>query len=210
MLNRKLKKPVVYSMYGCAFLLLFTGVFFIEKAITSKNFENADDYNYVSRTVFDDSIPVVSTKDVLIRPYTASNVIVVKDFYDYKADDEMQQKSIIVHDRTYLQNSGVSYGLEESFDVVSILDGTVVKVSQDDLLGNIVEIKHDNDIISTYQSLGEVNVKENDTVSQGQVIGKSGSANISTDLGNHLYFELVVKGSIVNPENYYDKQINEL
>ena len=78
------------------------------------------------------------------------------------------------------------------------------------MLGNIVEITHDNEIISIYQSLSEVSVKENDVVTQGQVIGKSGSANISTDLGNHLYFELVVKGSIVNPENYYDKSVNEL
>lgn len=210
MTKRKLKRPVVYCLYGCAFLLLFTGIFFIEKAIGSKTFSNDEDFDYITRTVFDDSIPVVNTKETIIKPYTAENVKIVKNFYDYKAEAEAQQNSIVVHDRTYLQNSGVSYGLEDTFEVVAVLGGTVSKVSQDDLLGNIVEITHDNEIISIYQSLSEVSVKENDVVTQGQVIGKSGSANISTDLGNHLYFELVVKGSIVNPENYYDKSVNEL
>lgn len=210
MIERKLKKPVVYCLYGCAFLLLFAGIFFIEKAIGSKTFTDDEDFNYVSRTVFDDSIPVVNTKETIIKPYTTENVKIVKSFYDYKAEAETQKNSIVVHDRTYLQNSGVSYGLEDIFDVVAVLDGTVSKVSQDKLLGNIVEITHNNEIISIYQSLGEVTVKENDVVNQGTVIGKSGSANISTDLGNHLYFELVVKGSIVNPENYYDKSVNEL
>lgn len=210
MTKRRLKKPVVYSLYGCAFLLLFTGIFFIEKAIGANNFQSNENFSYVSRTIFDESIPVVSTKETIIRPYTADTVKIVKSFYDYQAEADAQQNSIIVHDRTYLQNSGVSYGLEETFDAVSILNGTVTKVAEDKLLGNVVEIAHDNEIISIYQSLSEVNVKENDVVSQGQVIGKSGSANISTDLGNHLYFELVVKGSIVNPENYYDKSVNEL
>lgn len=210
MTNRKLKKPVVYSLYGCAFLLLFTGVFFIEKAIGNKNFDNEEEYDYTTRTVVDDTIPVVNTEEKIIRPYTAGEVKVVKSFYDYQAEAASQQKAIIVHENTYLQNSGVSYGFEQTFDVVAILDGTVSKVKKDELLGNIIEITHDNEIISIYQSLSEVNVKENDVITQGQVIGKSGSSNMMADLGNQLYFELVVKGSIVNPENYYDKTVNEL
>ncbi|MEG0026307.1 MAG: M23 family metallopeptidase [Bacilli bacterium] len=210
MTNRKLKKPVVYCLYGSAFLLLFAGIFFIEKGIGLKAFRGNEDFNYVSRTVFDDSIPVVNTNGTITRPYTAPNVKIIKNFYDYKADEQQQQSSIIIHDKTYLQNSGISYGLEEMFDVMAVMGGTVTKVTKDNLLGNIIEIKHDNEIISIYQSLSSVNVKQNDIVNQGQIIGKSGNSNISTDLGNHLYFELVIKGTIVNPENYYDKKINEL
>ena len=78
------------------------------------------------------------------------------------------------------------------------------------LLGKIVEITHEDNLVSVYQSLGEVMVKEGDSVLQGQVIGKSGEANISKDLGNHLHFELIHNGINVNPENYYDKQLNDL
>ena len=37
---------------------------------------------------------------------------------DYKSEAENQEKSLIYYENTYLQNSGVSYGREASFDVV--------------------------------------------------------------------------------------------
>ena len=65
-------------------------------------------------------------------------------------------------------------------------------------------------MISVYQSLGEVNVSLNDVVKQNQVIGKSGTSNIDLSLGNHLHFELMVKGEVVNPEDYYFKKLADL
>ena len=101
----------------------------------------------------------------------------------------------------------MDFGLADTFDVVSVLDGTVLDVREDELLGNIVEIKHDNDLISSYQSLSEVKVKKNDTVKQGQVIGKSGTNTIDQDMGNHLHFELYKSGEIVDPSKYFDQVI---
>ena len=134
----------------------------------------------------------------------------VKAFYDYQADAKEQEKSLILSENTYIQSSGASYGGKENFEVVAILDGTVTDVKEDNLLGKIIEISHGNEVISVYQSLSDVKVKKDDKITQGQVIGTSGTANIDKDLGNHLYFELIVKGSNVNPEEYYDKKINEL
>ena len=109
-----------------------------------------------------------------------------------------------------MQNSGIAYGGKDNFDVIAILDGEVVEVKNDKLLGNIVQIKHNEKIISVYQSLSETNVKKGDTIKQGQVIGKSGTSNISKDLGSHLLFELIINGTTVNPEDYYDKLVNEI
>ena len=86
----------------------------------------------------------------------------------------------------------------------------MTEVKEDKLLGKIIQMKHDKDIISIYQSLSETSVKKGDTVKQGQVIGKSGTSNISTDLGSHLLFELIINGSTVNPEEYYDKLVSEI
>ena len=78
------------------------------------------------------------------------------------------------------------------------------------MMGTTVQIKHDNNLISVYQSLSNVKVKVDDTVIQGQVVAQSGESNINKDLGNHLHFELYHNGNIVNPEEYYNKSIEEL
>lgn len=206
--NRRLKKPVVYLMYSLGFVLLVSIAYLIEGALSPKKLD--DNPLYVSNTIFDDIVPVVATDTKIIRPYTDTEVKILRNYYDYKGEEKDQEQSIIVYDKTYLQSSGITYGGKDAFDVVSILDGTVLSVKEDELLGNVVEIRHDNDIISVYQSLGDVNVKINDSVKQGQVIGKSGTSNLNKDLGSNLYFELIIKGVIVNPDAYYDKNINEL
>lgn len=206
--NRRLKKSVVYLLYGLGFVLLVGVAFTIENVFTKKTFD--DKLTYVSKTVFDEVVPVVATDYKVIRPINKSEIQVVYGYYDYKADEENQKNSILVYDKTYMQSSGITYGYNESFDVVSILDGKVITVKQDELLGNIVEIEHSNGIISVYQSLDNVNVKVNDTIKQGTIIGKSGKNNLNKTTEYCLYFEMIVNGSLVNPNEYYDKSINEI
>lgn len=212
MTKRKLKKPVLYGIYACIALFAFSTIYVVETNVL-KGTKKEEQPSHVSKTIFEeDNLPVVNETEepTLIRPYTDTEIQIVKNYYDYQAEAENQVNSIIYHENTYLQNSGVSYGGKDNFDVVAILDGTVTDVKEDDLLGKIIEIKHDNNIISTYQSLSEISINKNDTVKQGQVIGKSGTCNISKELNSHLTFELIIKGQIVNPENYYDKKISEL
>ena len=113
-------------------------------------------------------------------------------------------------ENTYLPSTGIDYQADYNFDVVSILDGVVITVKEDQTLGKLVEIKHKNNIISTYQSLSEILVKEGDEVKQGTIIGKSGTSNIQKDIGNHLHFELTIDSKTVDPEEYYDKELGNL
>ena len=78
------------------------------------------------------------------------------------------------------------------------------------MLGNVVEIKHSNELISVYQSLSEINVEKDQTVTKDQVIGKSGTNNIAAILDDHLHFELYYKGQVVNPNEYLGKTLKEL
>ena len=205
MKTRKLKKSVIPALYALAIVAVLGSVYLIENAMNNRDFEKEDHYGKVNKTIIDDTKPVVNEEVTIIRPYKDTQIKIVKNYYDYKGTEESQQNSLIYHDNTYIQNSGVAYGGKENFEVVSVLDGTVVEVKEDKLLGKIVQIKHANDIISVYQSLGTVNVKKDDTVKQGDVIGTSGTSNISKDLNSHLSFELIKSGQIVNPEEYYDK-----
>lgn len=209
MKKRKLKKEVVISFYVAGFISLIGVLYSIEKTLFPVSVEN-EDIKYVDKTIFDNVIPVVKEEVEIKRPYLDTDIKIIRNFYDFNATEEEQKNSLIYNDSTYLQSSGVSYGKEDIFDVVSILDGTVIDVKEDVLLGKIVEVQHTNDMISVYQSLGEVEVSVNDTVSQGQVIGKSGKSNIDSSLGNHLHFELMIKGEVVNPEEYYLKKLEDL
>ena len=219
MKRRKLKPFMVPVMYVLSIAMLLGSVYFIEKLINNQVFQS-NDVEEVEDVIHEEElepeesytsdIPVVNTDPVIMRPYTNGNVKIVKNYYDYQADASSQEGSIVYYGNTYMQNSGVDYGMDAEFEVVSILDGTVTEVVEDDIMGKTVKIKHSNDLISVYQSLGSVDVKENDAVTQGTIIGKSGEANISPELGNHLHFELYHQGTVVNPENYYDKLLGEL
>ena len=100
--------------------------------------------------------------------------------------------------------------MDEKFEVLSVFDGTITKVENNEMVGKTVEVKHSNNIISVYQGLSEVNVKEGDTVTQGTKIGTSGTSKVNNNLGNHLHFELYVDGQVVNPEDCFNKKLNEL
>ncbi len=206
----KLKKPALYGIYTGLFALLLGALYYVD--YSNNNLKDSEpeeeEYDYVSELYESENLPVVGTSSIIIRPYNDSNVQIVQSYYDYQGTEEEQENSIINYEQTYLQNKGTCYGGVENFDVVSVLDGTVVSVEEDNLLGTVVEIKHSDEVTTIYQSLTDVSVKENDSVAQGQVIGKSGTSNINKDLGDHLAFELKINGSYVNPEEYYDKDIN--
>lgn len=214
-MNRRLKKSVVYVLYGLAFLFMLTGLFYIDSTSDSKEGMTDQEYRYVSQDVMEDDkdIPVNAIEEngiTIIRPYTSDSVKILKNYYSLSDDESTQENSLIYYNDTYMPSSGVSYGEDNIFDVVSILDGEVIEVKEDDILGNVITIKHDNGIMSSYQSVSEIVVKNGDKVKQGNIIAKSGTSNISTDLGNHLYFELIINGVNVDPEDYYDKNIDEI
>ena len=208
-MKRQLKKSVVYGLYGLSFTLLVGGIALLGFSVKDLN---KQDTSYVSKGILDyeEKVPVVSDEVKITRPYIDTEVKVSKNFYDYLAESKEQEQSLIYYEGTYMPSSGVSYSKGDVFDVVAILDGTVKDVKEDTTLGNIITIEHENGITSVYQSVGEITIKANDTVTKGQVIAKSATSNISTDLGNHLYFELIIDGICVDPENYYDKSINEI
>ena len=205
----RLKKGVIIGAYLIAFSLTGMSAFFVSQNMQANN-PAEEDIEYVNSSIIDDKKDqeVIKEEVKMVKPYTNDQVETLKYFYDYLGEASSQEKSILYHENTYIQNSGMDFGLTDTFDVVSVLDGTVLDVREDELLGTVVEIKHDNDFISSYQSLSEVSVKKNDTVKQGQVIGKSGTNTIDQDLGNHLHFELYKSGEVVDPSKYFDQVIS--
>ena len=163
--------------------------------------------DYVNEEIIDRSLPVINTKKTIINPFIDPSVKEGKLYYDYKADEENQINSIVIRDNTYTQNTGIDYVSDTPFDVVAILEGTISSIKEEDSLGKTIEIKHDNGLISIYQSLSDISVKKGEIVTQGQVIGRSGENEVDKELGNHLHFEIYNNGKSVNPNNYLNKEV---
>ena len=164
--------------------------------------------DYTMDELIESEIPVVSEVITIINPYSDQSVTIKKGYYEPASDEDSQLSSIIKHDNTYIQNTGIDYVGENTFDVLAILNGVVINTKDDEELGKTVEIRHDNGMISIYQSLSEVYVQKDDVISQGLVIGKSGENKLDKDLGNHLHFEIYDNGQSVNPLNYLNTQIS--
>lgn len=192
--------PTLYSIFAVvAVVSLFLSIEVIEEK---------ENITYVSNAILDEYVPVVNVEDTIKKPFTDEKVNISNNYYDYKSKEE-QTNSIIYYENTYLQNTGINYKSDEVFDVISILSGEVIEVENEELLGKSVTIRHDNELISVYQSLSEVSVSVGDKVTTGQIIGKSGSCNLITNSKNNLHFELYANGNIVNPEDYYDKKLSD-
>lgn len=206
--NRKLKKSVIYALYAFGFITIMGTVYLLDMISNKTRF--TDNNTYVNKVILEYDTPVVNVEDSIIKPYLEESITIGRNFYDYQATSEEQQQSLIYYEGTYIPNTGVDYKSDEVFDVIAILDGEVTKVTENPILGKIVEITHNNNLISVYQSLNDIVVQEGDLIIQGQIIAKSGTSNISKDLNNHLHFEIIYNGKNINPEKCYDKKIDEL
>lgn len=169
--------------------------------------ENLD---MVSEETLDETVPVVKEEDIyVLNPYSGENINETVGYYDYKGEKETQEKSIIKFENTYLQNTGITYSSEKDFKVIAIMDGKVTKIYENELLGNIVEITHDKEIVSVYQMVKDVKVKVGDEVKSGDEIATSGTSKLNPSLSN-LHFEILKSGQVQDPKKIVGTNIKEL
>ncbi len=204
MKKMKLRSYVVPTLSLILLLGIFSATFFMQTSGELSTYPQT----YVTDIILGNKLPVINEIEKIINPYSYEKVTVGKTFYDYKGTEEEQTKSIVRYDDTYMQNSGIDFVCNDTFDIQAILNGEVISVDKDETLGNVIKIEHSNGYVSVYQSLSEVSVKKGDKVNQGQVIGKSGENKIDEELGNHLHFELYINNQMVDPADYLDKELN--
>lgn len=206
----KLKKQVVKIIYMMAVAAIFISVLLVGGLIKS-NLIIKDDYSYVMNPIFDSAIPVIDIKnEKIIKPYVGENVKVEKGFYSKDAEEKDQQNSIIYYQNTYMQNSGILYTSNESFDIVSVLDGKVSNIKEDNILGNVVEISHNDKLLTIYYSVKDINVNVGDELEQGDLIGISGTNNLNSKYQNSLLFEVYSDSHLINPETFFSMDVKSL
>ncbi|MBN2274880.1 MAG: M23 family metallopeptidase [Bacteroidales bacterium] len=85
--------------------------------------------------------------------------------------------------------------------VKAVLGGTVILASWTLEAGNVIQIQHDNEIISVYKHNAELLKDVGDYVTAGEPIAIIGNSGELTT-GPHLHFELWHNGTPLNPENH--------
>lgn len=91
-------------------------------------------------------------------------------------------------------------GVGTSTSVLATKAGVVQTSAYSSSYGNYVVIYHGPGNTTLYAHMSSRSVKEGDTVTQGQVIGITGSTGISS--GPHLHYEITEGGARINPLNY--------
>lgn len=209
---KKIFVPTIYlmailSVVGCILLTIMS----INKYLTE-----SEKFDYSINGLIDNEVIPVQGEDntkndvKVIKPFRNEKVTIGRGFYDFEGEQTNQEKSIIFYENTYMQNSGVDYVSDEVFDVISVLAGKVISVDTDEVLGNIVKIEHDKNIITTYQGIDKVALKVGDVVSQGTIVGVSGKSLVNSNYTTSLHFEVNYKGELIDPEKFYSLNVNEL
>lgn len=210
MKTKRLKGFVLPTVYVMVIGVLFVSISYLGQLLQS----NVEYSNMAVSALKENITPVIKNEDVsnksILKPFASEKVSVSKSFYNMQDDEAKQQNSLVYYEKTYLQNSGILYTSEEVFDVINTFDGTVTKVSKDEILGNYVEVTHNTDLKTVYYSLSEINVKVDDEVKAGTIIGKSGDNMLENETDNCLLFEVYQSGNAIDPEKYYSMSLDDL
>lgn len=206
----RLKKWASTVIYLSLVSIVFISMMFISKTLNNKYGESLN-LSFILKDFIETDLPVVSTNDGSIKkPFDKETVTIDINFYDKDSDVETQKKSLILYENTYMPNTGILYTSNETFDILATLDGKVTKVSEEELLGKVMEITHSSSLITTYYSVDNINVIEGQIVKQGDILGTSGKNNISSTSDNMLLFEVSLNGININPEKYYQTNLKDL
>lgn len=104
------------------------------------------------------------------------------------------------------RHTGVDFAMKPGNPIYSTGDGVVESVKFELFgYGNQVVIDHGFGYKTRYAHLKSVGVAEGMKVKMGECIGLSGNSGRSS--GPHLHYEVLYRGSHVNPANYFDLSI---
>jgi len=85
--------------------------------------------------------------------------------------------------------------------IISTLEGTVVMAAWTLNTGYVIQIQHENNLLSFYKHNSQLLKEVGDRVKAGETIAIIGNSGEQTT-GPHLHFELWHNGAPINPESY--------
>ncbi|MCM3567283.1 M23 family metallopeptidase [Neobacillus mesonae] len=207
------KRWVFPAIYIASAAIILTGVLWYQSAAN-----NTDKYDYKSTDLTGKKNPPAVEVNKALENFKmpvakADSAVIKTKFYDFNGKAEDQEAALVFYNNTYSPNTGVDLTMPDgkTFDVTASLSGKVVRVDDADaVLGNVIEIEHDNGIVTQYQSVKDIQVEEGDVVKQGDVLAKAGQSLFNEKAGTHVHFEIRKDGVAVNPTEFFNKPVSSL
>ncbi len=112
----------------------------------------------------------------------------------YYGDEQIDQQTHLGFDLASVANAPVE----------ASNDGRVAFAKDLGIYGNCVIIDHGLGLQSLYAHLNSIDVEEGQSVSRGQVLGRTGQTGLAA--GDHLHFSMYVQGTAVNPLEWWDQE----
>lgn len=149
-------------------------------------------------------------KKTFIAPIEEEYVI-CRQYFDIN-DKTTMNDAIIVSNTFRKTSKGLGLKKEDNslFDVISIYDGIIKSVDETGLYGTCVTIDHGSGIVAKYYSLDDVLVSEDEYITKGSIIAKSGTSLMDNSLGNYVFLEILVNDEYVNPNTIFGKEISSI
>ncbi len=149
-------------------------------------------------------------KEKLIKPFKVDATI-SRYFFDDEDPMEIKSQAIVTYQNKVLPSQGVDYTYnDEAFDVMAAFSGKVIAKKNDPMYGLSIAIEHTSGVVAYYCGLTEVNVMQDENITQNTILGKAGESVINAKLGKHLHFAIQVNNNYINPLKSYDKLVEDL
>jgi stage II sporulation protein Q len=201
------------AIYIASAAIILAAAFLLQNSFNDSAKDGKEESAETGKNYGEPSVEVNSNLETIKMPVAdADKSVIKKQFYDVNADEKAQEEALVFYNNRYEQNKGIDIAMEDgkSFDVKASLSGNVTKVQDDALLGNLVEVEHEDGVVTRYQSVKDIKVAVGDKVKQGQSIATAGKSQINEEAGVHVHFEIRKDNIALNPLDFVDKQASAI
>ncbi|GAA1381483.1 peptidoglycan DD-metalloendopeptidase family protein [Peribacillus frigoritolerans] len=201
------------AIYIASAAIILAAAFLLQNSFDDSAKDGKEESAETGKNYGEPSVEVNSNLETIKMPVAdADKSVIKKQFYDVNADEKAQEEALVFYNNRYEQNKGIDIAMEDgkSFDVKASLSGNVTKVQDDALLGNLVEVEHEDGVVTRYQSVKDIKVAVGDKVKQGQAIATAGKSQINDEAGVHVHFEIRKDNIALNPLDFVDKQASAI
>ena len=170
---------------------------------TTRKLDVLDKQLYLQSTSFDQVVEMCRNQEEMLKCIPAIQPVANKDLKRMASGYGTRIDPIYGTTRFH---EGMDFSAPSGTDIYATGDGVVVKMGWQTGYGNTIVIDHGFGYQTLYAHLKEFRTQRGKRVVRGEVIG--GVGNTGKSSGPHLHYEVHKDGRVVNPVNFYFKDLS--